>query len=179
MPNDPTDIEAVALLDEPARWALYEWVVGAGRAVGRDEAATAVGSSRALAAFHLDRLASAGLPAVEYRRLSGRTGPGAGRPAKLYRRGPREIALSLPERRYEVPAHLFATAMEQMGGPSAENANRALAAGAWVETDTLAAGGSGRGERSHTAATDLFVPVCMPLAIEVTGTERWLDSSTA
>ena len=127
MPTARTDIEAVALLDEPARRALYEWVVGAGRAVSRDEASTGVGVSRALAAFHLDRLARAELLVTEYRRLSGRTGPGAGRPAKLYRRGPREVTVSLPERRYEVPARLFASAIEQMGGMVPPDALRAAA----------------------------------------------------
>ncbi|HEX5148006.1 MAG TPA: helix-turn-helix domain-containing protein [Candidatus Limnocylindrales bacterium] len=127
MPNQPTDIEAVALLDEPVRLALYEWVAGTGRAVSRDEAAAGVGVSRALAAFHLDRLARAGLLAAEYRRLSGRTGPGAGRPAKLYRRGPREVAVSLPARRYDVPADLFATAIERMGGPVVPDALRSVA----------------------------------------------------
>jgi predicted ArsR family transcriptional regulator len=114
MPNDPTDIEAVALLEEPIRRSLYDWVAAAGRPVGRDEAAAAVGVSRALAAFHLDRLAREGLLETEYRRLSGRSGPGAGRPSKLYRRGPREVAVSLPERRYEVAARLFADAIERM-----------------------------------------------------------------
>lgn len=114
MPNEPADIEAVALLEEPIRRALYNWVVDAGRAVSRDEAAAGVGVSRALAAFHLDRLVRAGLLDTEYRRLTGRTGPGAGRPAKLYRRGAREVAVSLPDRRYEIPAALFATTIEQM-----------------------------------------------------------------
>jgi predicted ArsR family transcriptional regulator len=114
MPNEQRDIEAVALLEEPVRRALYEWVADAGRAVGRDEAAGGVGISRALAAFHLDRLVREGLLEAEYRRLSGRSGPGAGRPAKLYRRGGREVAVSLPDRRYEVPARLFATAIEQL-----------------------------------------------------------------
>ena len=114
MPATRADIQAVALLDEPVRRALYEWVADAGRAVGRDEAAAAVDVSRALAAFHLDRLVGAGLLVAEYRRLSGRTGPGAGRPAKLYRRGPRQVAVSLPERRYEIPAQLFATTIEQL-----------------------------------------------------------------
>ena len=127
MATDRTDIEAVALLDEPVRRALYDWVVGAGRAVSRDEASTGVGVSRALAAFHLDRLARAELLVTEYRRLSGRTGPGAGRPAKLYRRGPREVTVSLPERRYEVPARLFAAAIEQMGGPVLPEELRATA----------------------------------------------------
>jgi predicted ArsR family transcriptional regulator len=116
MPHDPRSIDAIAMLDEPTRRALYEWVVRAGRGVGRDEAASGVGVSRALAAFHLDRLVEAGLLEVEYRRLTGRTGPGAGRPAKLYRRGSREVAVSLPDRRYEVPAQMFATALEQMAG---------------------------------------------------------------
>lgn len=116
MPTDPTDIEAIALLDEPVRRALYRWVVGAGRAVSRDEAAAATDVSRALAAFHLDRLVREGLLVAEYRRLSGRTGPGAGRPAKLYRRAPREFSVSLPDRRYQIPAQLFAGALEQMAG---------------------------------------------------------------
>ena len=88
-------------------------------AVGRDEAAGAVGVSAALAAFHLDRLVETGLLVPEYRRLSGRTGPGAGRPAKLYRRAPREVSVSLPERRYETAARLFAETMEGLGGGTA------------------------------------------------------------
>jgi predicted ArsR family transcriptional regulator len=115
MPNDLSDIEAIALLDEPVRRALYEWVTDAGRAVSRDEAAAGVDISRALAAFHLDRLARGGLLVTEYRRLSGRTGPGAGRPSKLYRRGPREVTVSLPDRRYEVAAEIFAETIEQLG----------------------------------------------------------------
>jgi DNA-binding transcriptional ArsR family regulator len=80
------DLAAVSLLAEPIRRALYDFVRRQSHAVSRDEAAEAVGIQRSLAAFHLDRLAEAALLAVEFRRLSGRTGPGAGRPAKLYRR---------------------------------------------------------------------------------------------
>jgi len=132
MPNDPRDIEAVALLDEPVRRALFELVVGASGAVSRDEAAIAVDVSRALAAFHLDRLVREGLLVAEYRRLSGRSGPGAGRPAKLYRRGPREVTVSLPERRYEVAARLFAKSIERMGDevPPASLRGSARAVGA-------------------------------------------------
>jgi predicted ArsR family transcriptional regulator len=115
MPTDPSGIQAVALLDEPARRALYDAVVRAGAPLGRDEAATAAGVTRALAAFHLDKLVAAGLLDVEYRRRSGRQGPGAGRPAKLYRRASSDVRVSLPDRQYEVPALLFATAMERMG----------------------------------------------------------------
>lgn len=115
MPLDPKDIESVALLDEPVRRALYEWVTTQTDAVGRDDAAKAVGVARALAAFHLDRLVRDGLLVAEFRRLTGRTGPGAGRPAKLYRRAPREIDLTLPQRRYEAAARMMATALERAG----------------------------------------------------------------
>jgi predicted ArsR family transcriptional regulator len=114
MPADPRDVNAIALLGEPARQALYEWVVAASRPVSRDEAAAGAGVSRALAAFHLDRLVAAGLLTPEYRRLTGRTGPGAGRPAKLYTRGPEEVAVSLPERTYEVAARIFADALTEL-----------------------------------------------------------------
>ena len=79
------DLEAIALLEDAARRALYEYVVSRGCEVSRNEAAEATGLQRTLAAFHLDRLAGAGLLEVSYRRLTARSGPGAGRPAKLYR----------------------------------------------------------------------------------------------
>lgn len=138
MPNTTADIEAAALLAEPVRGSLYRWVVDTGRAVGRDEAAAAVDVSRALAAFHLDRLVRAGLLVAEFRRLSDRSGPGAGRPAKLYRRGPREVVVSLPERRYEIAAHLFAQTIEQLDGP--------------LPLDTLRARSREAGELAGTAA---------------------------
>ena len=56
----PTDLErqiaAIALLNEPVRRGLYLYVAKRRRDVGRDEAARALHISRALAAFHLDRL---------------------------------------------------------------------------------------------------------------------------
>lgn len=106
-------LAAIASLVDPVRRALYEYVTGRNDAVGRDAAAQALGLNRSTAAFHLDRLAAEGLLAVEYRRLSGRTGPGAGRPAKLYRRPDREFAVSIPERRYDVVGELLAAAIEQ------------------------------------------------------------------
>ena len=114
MPNSRADVEAVSLLAEPVRGALYEWVARAGDAVSRDEAAAALGITRALAAFHLDRLVAGDLLVAEFRRLSGRSGPGAGRPSKLYRPAARDVSVSLPGRRYEIPARLFAEAIERM-----------------------------------------------------------------
>lgn len=106
-------VAAVAALDDPVRRALYDHVAASEFAVGRDAAAAAMGLSRSTVAFHLDRLAAEGLLAVEYRRLGGRTGPGAGRPAKLYRRPDTELVVSVPERHYNLAAELLAGAVEE------------------------------------------------------------------
>jgi predicted ArsR family transcriptional regulator len=127
-PSDPSDLEdqisAIAALNEPVRRSLYRYAVAQAAAVGRDEAAQAFGISRELAAFHLDKLVEHGLLDVEYRRLSGRQGPGAGRPAKLYRRSGRQVAVAVPERRYDVAGRLLAQALEADGDP-AEAVDRA------------------------------------------------------
>lgn len=101
-------IAAIASLDEPVRRGLYRYIAGRPGDVGRDEAARALRISRALAAFHLDKLVELGLLETSYRRLTGRQGPGAGRPAKLYRHSGRQLAVTLPPRRYEVVGRVFA-----------------------------------------------------------------------
>lgn len=111
------DISGVAALDHPISRAAYQLVVDRGW-VSRDAAALAMDLSRSVAAFHLDKLAGAGLLDVRYERTSGRTGPGSGRPAKLYGRSAREITVSLPPRRYDVAGALLADAVER-----AEQAN--------------------------------------------------------
>ena len=102
---------AVAALDEPTRRQLYEHVVRQPQAVSRDEAAAALQLPRSTAAFHLDRLAQEGLLDVVYARRTGRSGPGAGRPAKLYRRSQRHVSVSLPDRRYHLAGRLLAAAL--------------------------------------------------------------------
>jgi len=93
---DPRQLAALAALDDPTRRAVFDLVARSATAVSRDAAAEALGTSRRVAAFHLDRLAEQGLLTVEYRRPAGRTGPGAGRPAKLYRRIEEEVAPEPP-----------------------------------------------------------------------------------
>jgi predicted ArsR family transcriptional regulator len=118
---DP-EIQGLASLGEPARRTLYLYVAGQAGDVGRDEAARAAGISRNLAGFHLDRLVEEGLLEATYRRVSGRSGPGAGRPAKLYRRTSRQIEVSLPPRKYELAAQILATAVERGDAPRTRNA---------------------------------------------------------
>lgn len=105
-------VQAVAVLEEPTRRRLYEYVVGRSEPVSRDDAASALGIPRTTAAFHLDKLTEEGLLDTCYERRTGRTGPGAGRPAKLYHRSDREIEITLPERQYAVAGHLLATAIQ-------------------------------------------------------------------
>ncbi|MEU5811247.1 helix-turn-helix domain-containing protein [Streptomyces sp. NPDC047718] len=107
------NVSAVAALDEPTRRRLYDHVVRQAGPVSRDEAAEALGLARKTAAFHLDRLAEESLLDVVYERRSGRTGPGAGRPAKLYKRSSTEVTVSLPERHYELAGRLLAQALEE------------------------------------------------------------------
>jgi predicted ArsR family transcriptional regulator len=108
-------VTRLGLLQDPIRAALYRYVIAQDHDVGRNEAASAVEIQRGLAAFHLDKLVEAGLLEVTFRRLSGRSGPGAGRPAKLYRRTDREAVASVPPRAYEAAAALLAETVEQAG----------------------------------------------------------------
>jgi predicted ArsR family transcriptional regulator len=101
-----------ALADETRR-RLYAYVAAQREPVGREQAAHALDLALHTASFHLDRLAAEGLLEVDYRRLSGRAGPGAGRPSKLYRRADREFAVSLPPRRYDLVGEILATAVDR------------------------------------------------------------------
>lgn len=133
MTDFATRVTGVAALAEPVRRDLYLYVVGQPEAVSRDQAAAGVGVAAHTAKFHLDRLAEEGLLDVEYRRLSGRSGPGAGRPTKLYRRADREVAVSLPHREYDLAATIMADAIEASlhdGAPVADTLRTtAMAAG--------------------------------------------------
>jgi len=103
----------IGALADPTRQSLYEYVAAQPQPVGREAAASALDLPPHVARFQLDRLVEAGLLEVEFRRLTGRTGPGAGRPSKLYRRTAGTVAVSLPERRYDLVGHLLAAAIER------------------------------------------------------------------
>jgi predicted ArsR family transcriptional regulator len=147
---DPSDIDqqltGLAGLGDPLRRALYRYVAERGVPVSRDDAATAVGISRPLAAYHLDKLLDDGLLEARYQRRSGRRGPGAGRPAKHYVRAAGPIELSLPARDYAALAELLAGAVEADSSGTAQAAlNRAASAlgselGTEAATHTAAAG---------------------------------------
>jgi predicted ArsR family transcriptional regulator len=106
---------ALAAAADPTRRALLKLVSRSRTPVGRDAAAAALGIPRATAAFHLDRLVEAGLLDSRFLRVNGRSGPGAGRPAKLYSRSGAEVGVSFPERHYDLAGDLLSEAVEEAG----------------------------------------------------------------
>jgi predicted ArsR family transcriptional regulator len=116
-------IAGIAALDQPLRRDLYRLLAAGGGWTTRDDAATALGVARSVAAFHLDKLADTGVVEVRFARTSGRQGPGAGRPAKLYRLAEDELSASVPERHYDLAGSLLATAVAEStrtGSPVAD-----------------------------------------------------------
>jgi predicted ArsR family transcriptional regulator len=103
-------VHGIAALDNPISRKAYRLVVEE-QWVSRDTAAETLGVARSVAAFHLDKLVDAGLLEARFERVSGRTGPGAGRPAKLYGRSDQDFELSLPPRRYDLAGSLLADAV--------------------------------------------------------------------
>lgn len=134
-PSDPS-LGAVSSLDDPVRARLYQVVSASSAAMGRDEAAAAAGIGRPLAAYHLDKLVELGLLTATYQRPVGRTGPGAGRPAKLYARSGSEFAVTVPPREYELAARLLAVAVES---DTSGQSRAALRDAAWQHGANLAA----------------------------------------
>lgn len=121
------DAAGIGALADPVRHRLYQFVCAQPAPVSRDQAADAVGIAHHQAKFHLDRLTAEGLLETDYARLTGRSGPGAGRTSKLYRRARRDIAVSLPQREYELAGRLMATAIAESattGEPVIEVLNR-------------------------------------------------------
>jgi predicted ArsR family transcriptional regulator len=140
-------LAAVSSLEDPVRARLYQIVADSSDAVGRDEAAAAAGIGRPLAAYHLDKLVDLGLLTAAYQRPAGRTGPGAGRPAKIYAKSGREFAVTVPAREYELAARLLAVAVESDTGGTTKAALLAAArncGASFAAADTLGAAEPGQ-----------------------------------
>jgi predicted ArsR family transcriptional regulator len=163
-------LEAVAALRDPTRLRLYRYIERQPAAVSRDEAARVVGVSRALAAFHLEKLVGVGLLRPEYRRLSGRTGRGAGRTSKLYTRSARQFELSLPRRHHDVLARLLAESIT-------------LSESSTPETEPAHAYGRAIGSRAHQRFRGRRSPArllrCVEDVAETLGFDPYRDSSDA
>ena len=120
-------LTALAVLGEDVRRRLYLLVRAAHRPVGREEAAAAVGISRKLAAFHLDKLVSAGLLRARYDPPPGLRR--VGRTPKTYEPAPADIAVSIPPRHHDVLAGILAEAvLAERDGEDARSAAARIAA---------------------------------------------------
>ncbi|HZM40045.1 MAG TPA: helix-turn-helix domain-containing protein [Acidimicrobiales bacterium] len=154
-------IAGIAALDQPLRRELYRVLGAAGGWVSRDDAAAALGVPRSVAAFHLDKLAEAGVVEVHFARTSGRQGPGAGRPSKLYRAAGEEVSASVPDRHYDLAGSLLATAIvestrtgspvEQCLHAAAQAAGRTIGAEAHAAVDDVPPG-----EEPRAAVVDVL-----------------------
>lgn len=105
-------IAGIVALDQPLRHDLY-CLLSDGNWRTRDDAAAALGLPTSVVAFHLDKLLDAGVLRVRFQRLSGRSGPGAGRPSKLYALAADELAASVPERHYDLAGSLLVAAVAE------------------------------------------------------------------
>ena len=107
-PTHLVHLAGLSTLDDPVRQRLYCYVSEADAPVSREQAASVADIGRTLAAYHLDKLADAGLLVVVYSRAAGR---GVGRPAKLYQRAEQELSVNVPPRDYALLAGVLATAV--------------------------------------------------------------------
>src|SRR6266540_2279381 len=117
---------AVAALADPSRQALYDYVRRQDHPVGREEAAEALGMSRGLAAFHLDKLVDAGLLHARYE-APAEVPRGRGRTPKVYQAAEGGLAITIPERRYELIAEILADAVADDPGHARGAAQRGTA----------------------------------------------------
>jgi predicted ArsR family transcriptional regulator len=99
----------VAALDDELRRGMYAFIRRARRPVTRDEAAASVGISRKLAAFHLDKLVSAGLLRARYEAVGGVRR--VGRTPKVYEPADTDFHITIPERRHELLADILVDAV--------------------------------------------------------------------
>ncbi|MGH9022551.1 MAG: helix-turn-helix transcriptional regulator [Acidimicrobiia bacterium] len=154
-PPERDDLARLNSLFDPTRRALYQYVSRRPEPTGRDEAAAAAGVGRPLAAYHLDRMVEDGLLEASFARRTGRTGPGAGRPAKFYRRAEREFNVSVPPRDYELAAKILAKAVdsELTGRAQAALDESARSFGREI-ADDVAARSQGRSRAARLAALE-------------------------
>lgn len=103
----PPAIRAVAVLEDDLRRGMYAFIRAARRPVTREEAAGAVGISRKLAAFHLDKLVDAGLLRAGYAAGIRKVG----RAPKVYEPTDVDIAVTIPHRQHDLLADILLDAV--------------------------------------------------------------------
>jgi predicted ArsR family transcriptional regulator len=130
--------DRLAAAGDPQLRALLLYARGRRDPFTTGTAADALGVHRNVARSRLDRLAEAGFLTVARERPSGRSGPGAGRPAKVYRVAPEFDGIEFPDRRLadligllveKLPPRRRSSALREAG----EEFGRTLAASAGLK----------------------------------------------
>ena len=155
---DRAAVAAIAALEDDVRRALYEHVRGSGAPVTRESAAAAVGISRKLAAFHLDKLVDLGLLSSGFGTSTPRR---VGRAPRVYEPASTDISVHLPDRTPEVLAEILVAAVtEERPDERAEDAALRLArergAALGDAERSRVRGGRLGAERGLTRAADLL-----------------------
>jgi predicted ArsR family transcriptional regulator len=164
------NVTGIGVLADPVRRQLYRFVCSQAEPVSRDQAAEAVGIARHQAKFHLDRLEADGLLETDYVRLTGRAGPGAGRPAKRYRRSREEFTVALPAREYELAARIMADGIT-ISAQTGTRISDALREAAVAQGTAIAETATDR-PLSADAAVDLALNLLSDHGYEPRGTGR-------
>jgi predicted ArsR family transcriptional regulator len=152
---DPA-IRAIAALDDELRRRMYAYIRAARRPVTRDEAAAAVGISRKLAAFHLDKLVDAGALRARYQSAEGIRR--VGRAPKVYEPSGTDIRVSIPPRSHDILAGILldAVAGEQAGEDAVRRVARDRGEQIGAEERQRARPGRLGAERALTLAGELL-----------------------
>ena len=101
-------------LGDPTRRGIYITVREAPEPATASQIADLFSIHPNVARHHLDRLAEDGYLEVTRRRPDGKSGPGAGRPAKCYTATTKEIDLHFPARRYDLLSELLVRVIERI-----------------------------------------------------------------
>jgi predicted ArsR family transcriptional regulator len=164
-------VDALEAVGDPELRATLLFARGRPRPVTADEIAADAGIHRNVARARLERLVEAGLLQSGYERRTGRTGPGAGRPAKTYSVAPEVEAIQFPNRRYE---SLFGLLLDTL--PERDRERKLEAVGA-AFGDELADEASLRPERTFARGVEALCAGFRRLGFQTSVAE--IDTSSA
>jgi predicted ArsR family transcriptional regulator len=117
VPNFDDAVEQLCVLEDPVRRAAYLAVRAAPQPVTRADVASAIDISPRLATFHLEKLLESGYLEASFTPRG--KGGGVGHPAKRYRAAKIDLDVSIPPRRYDLAAAIFADALRHGTGADA------------------------------------------------------------
>jgi predicted ArsR family transcriptional regulator len=119
VPFPPVALDRLAAAGDPQLRRVLLYARGRRDPFAADDVAVVLGVHRNVARSRLDRLVEAGFLAVTPERRGGRRGPGAGRPAKIYRVAPELEGVEFPDRRLAELITLLVQRVPVRGRPKA------------------------------------------------------------